>query len=81
MKNKEYREAHKVLEPEFALARAVIRARAMAALTQEQLAERMATATGTRLRITFERCSYSIVTADRFSAARACGLSLRRTSS
>ena len=43
MKEKEYREAHAALEPEFALARAVIRARALAGITQEQLAQRMET--------------------------------------
>ncbi len=79
LKKKEYREAYQELEPEFALARAVIEARVAAGLTQEQLArkmkttqsviarleggktrpstqtlERLATATGTRLRISFE---------------------------
>jgi ribosome-binding protein aMBF1 (putative translation factor) len=79
MKSKEYRKAHADLESEYALARAVIKARVTAGLTQEQLAQRMdttqsviarlesgrtrpstqtlerlATATGTRLRITFE---------------------------
>lgn len=43
MKNKEYREAHEDLAPEFALARAVIAARVTAGLTQEQLAQRMNT--------------------------------------
>ena len=43
MKKKEYREAYKALEPEFAIARAVIQARALADLTQEQLAQRMDT--------------------------------------
>ncbi len=44
MKNKEYRKAVEELAPEFALARAVINARVTAGLTQEQLAQRMATA-------------------------------------
>ena len=75
----DYREAYDRLEPEFAIARAVIEARARAELTQSELAERMATtqsvvarlesgrilpsartlqkiarATGTRLRISFD---------------------------
>jgi transcriptional regulator with XRE-family HTH domain len=80
MKRKGYQKAYEDLAPEFAVARAVIEARSLAGLTQEQLAERMettqsviarlesgrtrpstqtlerlATATGTRLRISFER--------------------------
>jgi ribosome-binding protein aMBF1 (putative translation factor) len=79
MKDKAYRKAHDELAAEFALARALIDARAQAGLTQEELArrvdttqsviarlesgrtrpstrtlERLATATGTRLRIIFE---------------------------
>jgi ribosome-binding protein aMBF1 (putative translation factor) len=38
-----YRNAYEQLEPEFALARALIEARTKAGLTQEQLAERMHT--------------------------------------
>ena len=63
MKNKEYQKAHEELAPEFALARALIEARVTAGLTQEQLAQRMdttqtlerlAVATGTKLKISFE---------------------------
>jgi hypothetical protein len=43
MKHKDYQEAHAELEPEFALARAVIADRVSAGLTQEQLAQRMDT--------------------------------------
>jgi transcriptional regulator with XRE-family HTH domain len=43
MKEPAYREAYDALEGEFALAAALIRARADAGLTQEQLAERMGT--------------------------------------
>jgi hypothetical protein len=43
MKNNEYRKAYEDLSPGFALARAVIKARITAHLTQEQLAERMKT--------------------------------------
>jgi hypothetical protein len=53
MKTKDYRQAHEALAPEYVVARAVIQA-CVAGLTQEQLAKRLAVATGTRLRITFE---------------------------
>ena len=43
MKDAKYREAHNALAPEFELARAVIRARAKAGITQSDLARRMAT--------------------------------------
>jgi len=39
MKKKEYRKAYQELAPEFTVARAVIKARATAGLTQEQLAQ------------------------------------------
>ncbi len=79
MKDPEYRAAYDALEGEFALASALIEARARAGLTQEELAQRMETtqsvvarleggrtrpstrtlekiarATGTRLKISFE---------------------------
>ena len=43
LKNPAYRKEYDALEGEFALAAALIRARAEAGLTQEQLAERMGT--------------------------------------
>ncbi|HEY1932788.1 MAG TPA: helix-turn-helix transcriptional regulator [Acetobacteraceae bacterium] len=43
MKDSEYRKAYDALEEDFALASTLIRARADAGLTQEQLAERMGT--------------------------------------
>lgn len=79
-KDLEFTAAYDALEEEFALAEALIKARAMAHMTQEQVAEKMGTtqaqvakmeggrvmpstrtlqrfaeATGTRLRISFER--------------------------
>jgi transcriptional regulator with XRE-family HTH domain len=87
-KDPKYRKTYAALEDEFTLATALIRARADAGLTQEQLArrmqttqaviarlesgrvkpstrtlERLATATGTRLRISFEPRSQTSVTA------------------
>src|ERR1700730_7234663 len=83
-KDPEYEAAYNALEEEFALAAAMISARACAGLTQQQLAERMhttpgviappesgrvkpstrpldrlAAATGTRLRISFEQAPAS----------------------
>lgn len=83
MKDPAYRAEYDALEGEFALAAAMIRARAEAGLTQEQLAERMGTrqevvarweggkvmpstrtlerlarATGTKLRISFAPSSH-----------------------
>ena len=46
MKDPEFRAAYDALEEEFALAGALIDARAMADLTQEQVAERMKTSQG-----------------------------------
>ena len=43
MQDPGYRDAYAQLEPEFALAHAMIEARTKAGLTQEQLAERMQT--------------------------------------
>ena len=60
-----YREEYERLDPEFELARALIEARAGAGLTQAELTlrvqpttatlRRLARATGTRLKIAFER--------------------------
>ena len=85
LKDPEFKAAYDALEEEFALASALIEARAGAGLTQEEVAQRMGTtqaviarlesgrvkpstrtlerfaqATGTRLRITFERSSQTL---------------------
>ena len=69
MKSKEYREAHKELEPEFALARAVIQARVTAGLTQEQLAQRMDTTQSVIARLESGRTRPSTQTLERLAAA------------
>jgi ribosome-binding protein aMBF1 (putative translation factor) len=51
MKDEEYRKEYEALEEEFALARAIIEARAKAGLTQEELAERMQTSQSTIARL------------------------------
>jgi len=69
MKNKDYRKAHKELAPEFALARAVINARVMAGLTQEQLAQRMDTTQSVIARLESGRTRPSTQTLERLAVA------------
>lgn len=69
MKNKEYRKAYEGLEPEFALARAVIDARVTAGLTQEQLARRMDTTQSVIARLESGRTRPSTQTLERLATA------------
>jgi transcriptional regulator with XRE-family HTH domain len=69
MKNKKYRKAYDDLAPEFALARAVIAARVTAGLTQEQLAERMATSQSVIARLESGRTRPSTQTLERLATA------------
>lgn len=69
MKNKEYRVAYDKLAPEFALARAVMKARVTARLTQEQLAERMKTTQSVIARLESGRTRPSTQTLERLAAA------------
>ena len=75
MRDEEYRAAYEALEPEFALARAMIGARARAGLTQEQVAERMATTQSVVARLESGRVRPSTKTLERY--ARATGTRLR----
>jgi len=69
MKNKEYRKTYDDLAPEFALARAVIHARATAGLTQEQLAQRMETTQSVIARLESGRSRPSTQTLERLAEA------------
>ena len=69
MKNKAYRKAHADLEPEYALARALIQARVSAGLTQEQLAHRMDTTQSAIARLESGRSRPSTQTLERLAAA------------
>ena len=69
MKNREYRKAYEELAPEFALARAVIEARASAGLTQEQLAQRMDTTQSVIARLESGRTRPSTQTLERLATA------------
>jgi ribosome-binding protein aMBF1 (putative translation factor) len=69
MKDPEYRAAHEALAPEFELTRALIQARAHAGLTQEQLAERMATTQSVIARLESGRTRPSTQTLERLATA------------
>jgi len=69
MKDPKYRKEHATLAAEFALARAVIDARAQAGLTQEQLAERMDTTQSVIARLESGRTRPSTQTLERLAVA------------
>ena len=75
MRNPEYVAAYDALEGEFALAAAMIEARAKAGLTQEQLAQRMNTTQTVVARLERGRSKPSTRTLERF--ARATGARLK----
>jgi transcriptional regulator with XRE-family HTH domain len=77
MKDPEYQKEYDALEQEFALARAMIEARAKAGLTQEELAERMETSQSVIARLESGRGRPSTRTLERF--AKATGTRLRFT--
>lgn len=67
--NPKYRKAHAELAPEFELARAVMKARTLAGLTQEQLARRMETTQSVIARLESGRVRPSTLTLARLAAA------------
>ena len=69
IKSPEYRKAYEKLEPEFALARAVMNARVKAGLTQEQLAQRMETTQSVIARLESGRTRPSTQTLERLASA------------
>jgi ribosome-binding protein aMBF1 (putative translation factor) len=74
-KDPAYVKTYNALEEEFALARAMIEARAHAGLTQEQLAERMYTTQAVIVRLECGRVKPSTRTLERLAAAT--GMRLR----
>jgi len=76
-KDPDYVRAHEALEEEFGLAEAIIRARAAAGLTQEQLAQRMSTTQAVIARLESGRVKPSTRTLERLAAAT--GMRLRIT--
>ena len=69
MKDQEYRKRYEELEPEFALARAIIEARTQAGLTQKQLAQRMKTTQSVIARLEGGKARPSTQTLERLAAA------------
>lgn len=69
MESAEYKKAYQELEPEFLLAHAVIEARVAAGLTQEQLAQRMATTQSVIARLESGRTRPSTQTLTKLAAA------------
>lgn len=77
MKDDEYRREYDALETEFTLIDAMIEARTMAGLTQEELARRMETSQSAIARLETGRSKPSARTLERF--AKATGTSLKIT--
>ena len=75
MQEPEYRQTYNALEEEFALASALLRARADADMTQEQVAEAMGTTQTVIARLESGRIMPSTRTLQRF--AKATGMRLR----
>ena len=75
-KDRDYRKAHEELEPEFALARAVIRARSAAELTQAELARRMKTTQSVIARLESGRALPSTKTLERLAKATGTRLTI-----
>ncbi len=73
----EFRKAYDALEDEFALARALITARAEAELTQEQLANAMGTTQAAIARLESGRAKPSTRTLQRFAEATGTKLTIR----
>lgn len=69
MDDPDYRAEFKALEPEFALAEALIEARKRSALTQEQVAERMGTPQAAAARLESGQGNPSIQTLRRYAEA------------
>ena len=69
MQEPKYRQAYQALEEEFALAKAVIRARHRAGLTQEKLARKMGTTQPTVARLESGRTRPSMRTLQRLARA------------
>jgi transcriptional regulator with XRE-family HTH domain len=77
IKEKAYRKEYEALEEEFALASAMIAARARAGLTQDQLAKRMKTTQSTIARLESGRASPSGKTLQRFAEATGSRLRIK----
>jgi ribosome-binding protein aMBF1 (putative translation factor) len=77
MLEEDYRTAYAELEPEFALAQAMISARVAAGLSQEQLAQRMQTTQSVIARLEGGKSQPSTQTLKRLAAATGTKLTIR----
>lgn len=79
MKDPKYAKAYADLAPEFAVARAVIEARVLAGLTQEELAQRMSTTQSSIARLESGRARPSTDTLERLAVATDTNLKISFT--
>ena len=77
MKDPEFRAEYEALEPEFALASALIEARSRAGMTQAQVAEAMGTTQAVIARLEGGRVKPSTRTLERFARATGTRLCIR----
>jgi len=77
MQEEDYRKAYSELEPEFALAKAMIAARVTAGLTQEELAQRMQTTQSVIARLEGGKSQPSTQTLKRLALATGTKLNIR----
>jgi transcriptional regulator with XRE-family HTH domain len=77
LKDPEFRAAYEALEPEFALASALIEARSRAGKTQEQVARAMGTTQAVIARLEGGRANPSTRTLERFAKATGTRLRIR----
>jgi ribosome-binding protein aMBF1 (putative translation factor) len=77
LKDPEFRAEYEALEPEFALASALIEARSRAGMTQEQVARAMGTTQAVIARLEGGRANPSTRTLERFAKATGTRLRIR----
>lgn len=76
MADSDYRAAYNALEEEFSVATALIKARAQAGLTQQELARRMKTSQAAIARLEGGRVPPTTRTLERFALATGCRLKI-----
>lgn len=76
-RSRDYRKAYESLQPEFDLARAMIRARTRAGLTQADLARKISTTQSTIARLESGRSLPATRTLQRYAEATGCRLVIR----
>ncbi len=79
MKDPEFKKGYDALEPQFAMADALIGARVHSGLSQAQIARRMHTSQSTVARLEGGRANPSMATLEKFAKATGCTLSITFT--